>query len=288
MNKKIYVGAFVGMLIAVAPFAVSTASAKAVLTTASSTINATVTSQTTIAQLQAQILQLTKQIAVISTRITNLRIAQHQNDVNTNITYPTTTQTNASSRIQKLVIQMQLGSHGEGVTLLQKLLSTDSAIYPSKLVTGYYGRLTEGAVRAFQKKHGIEDVGEVGPKTRAVFNSYLAHATSTMPSNLLREFEREGSAIGGQTQVSVCQLNSQSGKSQTISIAQSTVLAHIERGDSIGSCSSEGEHSQNSEHQSENGNNSSNSGESHDSSSQNNASSTTQSNSFGEGATHGE
>lgn len=250
MNKKISLGALVGLLLASAPFAVSIASAQttSAATTAAPTVTATVvSSQATIAQLQAQILQLTKQITELSARITNLRIAKNITTTPSSVTY-----TNAGSRIQKLMQQMQRGSHGEGVTMLQRLLSTDSTIYPSKLVTGYYGRLTEDAVRAFQKKNGIEDVGEVGPKTRSVLNAYLAHASSTMPSNLLREFEREGAARGSQSSVSVCQRNGQSGTSQTVTIAQSAVLAHIERGDSMGSCSSEGERAKKLEVKSEN------------------------------------
>lgn len=38
------------------------------------------------------------------------------------------------------------------------------------MVTGYFGPLTEAAVKRFQQKYGIEPIGIVGPKTRAVLN----------------------------------------------------------------------------------------------------------------------
>ena len=62
---------------------------------------------------------------------------------------------------------LQQGATGEDVTELQEYLALDSDIYPQGLVTGYFGPLTAAAVRKFQAAHGIEQVGVVGPKTRA-------------------------------------------------------------------------------------------------------------------------
>src|SRR6202044_3165681 len=45
------------------------------------------------------------------------------------------------------------GSSGAQVTLLQQTLFADGD-YPQDLVTGYYGSLTEAAVKAFQAKYG--------------------------------------------------------------------------------------------------------------------------------------
>lgn len=59
------------------------------------------------------------------------------------------------------------GALGEDVSRLQELLATDKLIYPEGLVTGYFGSLTVKAVRAFQAKYGIAQVGRVGPQTRA-------------------------------------------------------------------------------------------------------------------------
>ncbi len=61
------------------------------------------------------------------------------------------------------------------VTLLQQFLSQDPTLYPEKIVSGYFGTLTEMAVRKFQVRHVIVQTGDyqstgygaVGPKTRA-------------------------------------------------------------------------------------------------------------------------
>lgn len=61
------------------------------------------------------------------------------------------------------------------ITALQKILATDAEVYPEGLMTGYYGPLTEQAVRRYQKKYGIVSSGApettgygvVGSKTRA-------------------------------------------------------------------------------------------------------------------------
>lgn len=69
--------------------------------------------------------------------------------------------------------QLWWGLKNNDVTLLQEILATDSDIYPEGLVTGYFGPLTYKAVKRFQKKAGIEQVGVVGPKTTAKLNELL-------------------------------------------------------------------------------------------------------------------
>lgn len=60
------------------------------------------------------------------------------------------------------------GSTGPQVTALQERLTTDG-IY-SGPITGTFGPLTEAAVKIYQAKHGIEQLGVVGPATRGVLN----------------------------------------------------------------------------------------------------------------------
>ena len=62
---------------------------------------------------------------------------------------------------------LALGSRGDDVTRLQQLLARDTEIYPEGIVSGYFGNLTVQAVRRFQAKYGISQVGRVGPQTRA-------------------------------------------------------------------------------------------------------------------------
>lgn len=66
---------------------------------------------------------------------------------------------------------LSVGSRGSDVEWLQRMLSFDISLYPAQLVTGYFGRLTEGAVRLLQERIGLESVGIVGPRTRAFLNS---------------------------------------------------------------------------------------------------------------------
>lgn len=56
------------------------------------------------------------------------------------------------------------------VEQLQKNLSSDSSIYPEKIITGYFGFLTQKAVKRFQARHGIRQTGYVGHLTRARLN----------------------------------------------------------------------------------------------------------------------
>jgi hypothetical protein len=67
--------------------------------------------------------------------------------------------------LQTLFRTLKMGITGDDVTMLQALLASDPSIYPEGMITGFYGKLTEQAVKRFQKKHGFEQVGNVGPKT---------------------------------------------------------------------------------------------------------------------------
>jgi len=77
--------------------------------------------------------------------------------------------------------QLDLGDRGTEVTELQNYLSTDANIYPSGLVTGYFGQLTKAGVERFQTAQGIVSsgtpattgYGRVGPKTQAAINAKL-------------------------------------------------------------------------------------------------------------------
>lgn len=68
---------------------------------------------------------------------------------------------------------LKKGSRGDEVTLLQKFLTSDTAIAPEKVITGYFGSLTEHAIQRFQEKYGItseknrEEYGIAGAQTRA-------------------------------------------------------------------------------------------------------------------------
>jgi uncharacterized protein YkwD len=59
----------------------------------------------------------------------------------------------------------RLGMSGDSVYFLQIYLA-DFGVYPRNKITGYFGPLTQGAVKAFQLRNNIETTGIVGPKTK--------------------------------------------------------------------------------------------------------------------------
>lgn len=74
---------------------------------------------------------------------------------------------------------LDLGSKGSQVTELQTYLASNATIYPSGLITGYFGALTQAGVQNFQIAQGIvtngtpatTGFGRVGPTTMARINS---------------------------------------------------------------------------------------------------------------------
>lgn len=68
---------------------------------------------------------------------------------------------------------LSIGMQGDDVTLLQKALATDATIYPTGMVTGYFGSATQAAVMNLQTRYNIlvdgVATGVVGSQTRAFF-----------------------------------------------------------------------------------------------------------------------
>ena len=89
----------------------------------------------------------------------------------------------------RLTKRLYLGSKDNEVKTLQRLLSTDNKIYPEGLITGYYGPLTERAVRKMQKKAGLAETGILNEHTIARINELLrdgAGQSGKIPPGLLR------------------------------------------------------------------------------------------------------
>lgn len=80
-----------------------------------------------------------------------------------------------------LSAQMGIGSSGSNVTALQTYLAANPELYPSGLITGYFGALTQAAVQRFQTAQGIVSsgtpattgYGRVGPMTLARLNQLM-------------------------------------------------------------------------------------------------------------------
>ncbi len=75
---------------------------------------------------------------------------------------------------------LSLGDSGDDVIQLQAYLARDPELYPEAKVTGYYGPLTVAAVKRFQARHGITQVGRVGPQTMAKLNELIGSGGSMM------------------------------------------------------------------------------------------------------------
>ena len=96
------------------------------------------------------------------------------NTMGTGVVSPSSTTPSSGSTFFRY---LEPGARGADVIALQKLLFKDGD-YPRDLITGFFGPLTEAAVRTFQAKYGIVNYGSisttgyggVGPKTRERLN----------------------------------------------------------------------------------------------------------------------
>lgn len=93
-------------------------------------------------------------------------------------------QTLENAQCPQLNRTLSLGAQGQSVRSLQAFFAGHPHIYPEGLVTGYYGALTQAAVRRYQAGLGIVSSGSaattgygvVGPKTRRALANCRAPA----------------------------------------------------------------------------------------------------------------
>jgi len=89
----------------------------------------------------------------------------------------------------RLTKQLSRGTSDEEIKVLQEMLATDPEIYPEGHTTGYFGPLTEKALRKFQKKTGLTDTGKVDGQTLWRVNQLLTEGaghSGKIPPGLLR------------------------------------------------------------------------------------------------------
>ena len=124
-----------------------------------------------------------------------------------------------------LIQTLKEGSSGDQVMVLQALLAIDPSIYPEGRVSGYFGRLTANAVKRFQKKHGIDTLGIVGPKTLKKLNELLREQDED------DDDDEDNDRHKGREKVTICH------KGKTITVAMPSVFAHLKHGDTRNACS---------------------------------------------------
>lgn len=167
--KKFCLALFIAASLIILPI---TSTVRATDNTASST------AQALIQTLEQQIAILKAKIAEVATRLEILKQAKAGLKEATQDVKGTL----------RLINQLKLGAKGEQVKTLQEILATDPEIYPEKLITGNFGALTAKAIKKFQKKWGIKQEGEVGPKTLSKINEILkdgAGNSGKVPPGLL-------------------------------------------------------------------------------------------------------
>lgn len=76
---------------------------------------------------------------------------------------------------------LSLGSTGADVSAVQKILFDAYEGFPSP--TAYFGKTTQAAVKQWQKEHGIDQTGSVGPRTRSAMNIPCVATVQTTPAS---------------------------------------------------------------------------------------------------------
>ena len=88
---------------------------------------------------------------------------------------------NSGSYCPKLSITMQRGardvSNSGQVSELQKFLSDYYDVDPEEIVTGFFGRITQGYVQKFQREYGLPTFGIAGSMTRAAIAKICTSTT---------------------------------------------------------------------------------------------------------------
>lgn len=80
----------------------------------------------------------------------------------------TTTTSTTGATTPSFTRELKVGVSGTDVSALQTRLKTEG-VYTGK-ISGYFGTVTQAAVKKFQTKYGIPAVGTVGPRTLQVLN----------------------------------------------------------------------------------------------------------------------
>lgn len=131
-----------------------------------------VTNAATAVELAAQAETLLQQIAALQAQLSAQTGAQ---TTGTSNTAPVTV---SSANCPLIGRVLKLGSTGDDVSRLQRFLAADASIYPEAQITGYYGALTEAAVKRWQSKYNIVSSGDAestgygvtGPRTAAAIS----------------------------------------------------------------------------------------------------------------------
>lgn len=145
------------------------------------------------AELQALVKQLQEQIKTLQVQVQELKsqlaVTKEESVVIKQEVAATKQEVAEVKQELQLTRALQRGTRGDDVRKLQEFLSQFPDVYPVGLITGFYGPATEAAVRKLQAKHGIEQVGIIGPKTLQKINELISEGageSEKIPPGLLR------------------------------------------------------------------------------------------------------
>ena len=128
---------------------------------------------------------------------------------------------------------MQLGDYGTVVKNMQARLAKLNYL-SSANATGYFGEITEDAVKAFQKRAGLTADGKVGAVTLTMMNSSSAKKAASAPSTK-KETKSSGSNSSGSSSSSSSSgssssVSDKSGVEKLVALAESKIGSKYVRG----------------------------------------------------------
>ena len=135
----------------------------------------------TVPDLGTLVKQLQEQIKLLNQKIADLQSRLKQTEEEVKVV----------KAELKLTRSLRKGDSNDEVKQLQEFLKQFPDIYPEGIASGFFGELTERAVKKFQEKHGIESIGIVGPKTIQKLSEFSVSAPPGIPAKPI------GRKIGG-------------------------------------------------------------------------------------------
>lgn len=166
------IGAVSSTSITVSPTVTTVYTLSAVNPSGMVTAKATVTVTTTGNNINSLIQNLLNQINNLKAQIMQLLLQRSGGIGGTATSTPIVT-------CIKFNHDMKFGDEGNDVRELQHELSKDPAIFPPGLISGFFGKKTENALKQWQKKFGLgTTTGFFGPKTRGLLNGHCGNEHS--------------------------------------------------------------------------------------------------------------
>ncbi len=97
--------------------------------------------------------------------------------------------TEARGEVKDLVEDLKVGAEGDDVKEIQEILASDPTLLGAK-PTGYYGPLTEAAIKKFQERYGLPVTGVVDEATREVMKELkMEKKDGKVPPGLVKSDE---------------------------------------------------------------------------------------------------